>query len=156
LAHPKCSRKPFPEHLPRERVVIGASVKAGQRPHRQEETARRDAIQASPLGDNPPAGTMQLTRGWCVSVSPGVQHHRGADLSAGGFLNPCLQACGHLWPIFLQNLPHPGAQARPDSQVGEGMKSRERRETGQSDLFKARLDQIIGMSHPPGESHLTF
>ncbi len=28
------------------------------------------------------------------------------------------------------------------------MKPRERRETGQSDLFKARLDQIIGMRHP--------
>ena len=28
------------------------------------------------------------------------------------------------------------------------MKPRERRETGQSDLFKARLDQIIDMSHP--------
>jgi IS5 family transposase len=28
------------------------------------------------------------------------------------------------------------------------MKPRERRETGQSDLFKARLDQIIGMNHP--------
>ena len=28
------------------------------------------------------------------------------------------------------------------------MKPRERRETGQNDLFKARLDQIIGMSHP--------
>jgi transposase, IS5 family len=29
-----------------------------------------------------------------------------------------------------------------------GMKPRERRETGQSDLFKARLDQIIEMGHP--------
>ena len=29
-----------------------------------------------------------------------------------------------------------------------GMKPRERRETGQNDLFKARLDQIIDMSHP--------
>jgi len=28
------------------------------------------------------------------------------------------------------------------------MKPRERRETGQNDLFKARLDQIIDMSHP--------
>ena len=28
------------------------------------------------------------------------------------------------------------------------MKPRERRETGQSDLFKARLDQIIDMGHP--------
>ena len=28
------------------------------------------------------------------------------------------------------------------------MKPRERRETGQNDLFKARLDQIIAMSHP--------
>jgi IS5 family transposase len=31
---------------------------------------------------------------------------------------------------------------------GDGMKPRERRETGQSDLFKARLDAIIDMSHP--------
>jgi Transposase domain (DUF772) len=30
---------------------------------------------------------------------------------------------------------------------GTGMKPRERRETGQNDLFKARLDQIIGMGH---------
>jgi transposase, IS5 family len=28
------------------------------------------------------------------------------------------------------------------------MRSRERRETGQTDLFKARLDQIINMDHP--------
>ena len=28
------------------------------------------------------------------------------------------------------------------------MKPRERRETGQNDLFTARLDQIIDMSHP--------
>lgn len=28
------------------------------------------------------------------------------------------------------------------------MKPREKRETGQSDLFKARLDQIVDMSHP--------
>jgi len=28
------------------------------------------------------------------------------------------------------------------------MKPRERREAGQNDLFKARLDQIINMSHP--------
>ena len=28
------------------------------------------------------------------------------------------------------------------------MKPRERRETGQNDLFKARLDQIIDMRHP--------
>ncbi len=28
------------------------------------------------------------------------------------------------------------------------MKPREKRETGQNDLFKARLDQIIDMSHP--------
>ena len=28
------------------------------------------------------------------------------------------------------------------------MKPRERRETGQNDLFKARLDQIIDMGHP--------
>jgi len=28
------------------------------------------------------------------------------------------------------------------------MKPQERRETGQEDLFKARLDQIIDMSHP--------
>jgi transposase, IS5 family len=35
------------------------------------------------------------------------------------------------------------------SDSGEaGMKPRERRETGQSDLFKARLDQIIDMNHP--------
>ncbi len=31
---------------------------------------------------------------------------------------------------------------------GMGMKPRERRETGQNDLFKARLDQIIDMGHP--------
>ena len=29
------------------------------------------------------------------------------------------------------------------------MKPREGRETGKSDLFKARLDQIIDMTHPP-------
>ncbi len=28
------------------------------------------------------------------------------------------------------------------------MKPRERRETGQNDLFKARLDQIIDLGHP--------
>ncbi len=28
------------------------------------------------------------------------------------------------------------------------MKPRERRESGQNDLFKARLDQIVDMSHP--------
>ena len=28
------------------------------------------------------------------------------------------------------------------------MKRRERRETGRSDFFKARLDQIIDMTHP--------
>jgi len=34
------------------------------------------------------------------------------------------------------------------SSGGDSMKPREKRETGQSDLFKARLDQIVDMSHP--------
>ena len=32
--------------------------------------------------------------------------------------------------------------------AGTGMKPKERRETGQKDLFKARLDQVIDMGHP--------
>jgi transposase, IS5 family len=34
------------------------------------------------------------------------------------------------------------------SAEGESMRPKERRETGQSDLFKARLDQIVDINHP--------
>ena len=32
------------------------------------------------------------------------------------------------------------------------MRPRERRDSGQNDLFKARLDQIVDMGHPAGAS----
>jgi IS5 family transposase len=32
--------------------------------------------------------------------------------------------------------------------MGVVMRPRERRETGQSDLFRARLDQIVDLTHP--------
>jgi IS5 family transposase len=31
---------------------------------------------------------------------------------------------------------------------GDSMRPRERRDSGQSDLFKARLDQIVDLNHP--------
>jgi hypothetical protein len=31
---------------------------------------------------------------------------------------------------------------------GDSMQPRERRDSGQSDLFKARLDQIVDLNHP--------
>ena len=31
---------------------------------------------------------------------------------------------------------------------GDSMRPRERRDSGQNDLFKARLDQIVDMDHP--------
>jgi hypothetical protein len=37
-----------------------------------------------------------------------------------------------------------------DFNNAQGMKPRERRETGEQDLFRSRLDQIIDMKHPLG------
>jgi hypothetical protein len=48
----------------------------------------------------------------------------------------------------LQILPASSGASDADLLAGTGMKPRELRATGQNDLFKARLDQIIDMTDP--------
>jgi hypothetical protein len=63
------------------------------------------------------------------------------------FLGAILLDLGRFRSIFLQIFAA-SSGAKGVRFAGTGMKPRERRETGQSDLFKARLDQIIDMHHP--------
>ena len=46
---------------------------------------------------------------------------------------------------FLANFAVSSGASDTDLHAGTGMKPRERRETGQNDLFKARFGQIIDM-----------
>jgi hypothetical protein len=45
-------------------------------------------------------------------------------------------------------LPWRHDSLRLTTMLGAGMKPTERRETGQRDMFRSRLDQIIDMGHP--------
>jgi hypothetical protein len=79
-----------------------------------------------------------------------VNYSEPPDITAlsDNFSGMDLQDFGPVRSIFLQILSPFSGPSEPDSRAGGGMKPRERRETGQSDLFKARLDQVIDMSHP--------